>query len=300
MFYMQTTGGGPLAGNINADWSIVIDYTLSAPAFFDQVVNQWLVNGTPVSPLTNGIGSICCATTSNPILSGPAYYGSGFSGAFPAGVQSNWQQIFVDPYSLVSSGGIDASTANEFIFALHFTLQQPQPVVQWSLSETHSGSFKQGQTATATIDVKNIGTISSSGLVTVTEIPPTGLTTLNMSGTNWTCSCTNTCTRSDALAAGDSYPPITVTFNVASNAPTSVTDSASVQGGGGALVTATDPTTIAAGTPLLPHRRLVHLTLPPITPWSTEPSPNRLGAFPGGYRQRGYLARTESRRDCVA
>lgn len=123
VFYMQTTSGGPLAGNIAANWSIVISYVLSAPVYFDAVVNQWAVNGTPVSPITNGIGSICCAAASNPILPGEAYYNSGFSSALPAGIQTNWQQVFVNPYNFVSAGGINPNTANEFIFALHFTLQ---------------------------------------------------------------------------------------------------------------------------------------------------------------------------------
>lgn len=40
------------------------------------------------------------------------------------------------------------------------------------------------------------------------------------------------CKRSDALAAGASYPPITVTVNVSSRARASVTNKASVSGGG--------------------------------------------------------------------
>jgi uncharacterized protein (TIGR03437 family) len=94
-----------------------------------------------VSPITNGIGSICCAATSNPILPGPSYYNSGFSGALPAGVQTNWQQIYVTPYSLVQSGGINPSTANEFAFALHFTLQAAMPTVAGAISASQFGAF---------------------------------------------------------------------------------------------------------------------------------------------------------------
>jgi len=126
VFYMQTVGGGPLAGNVDADWNIVISYTLNAPAYFDAVANQFTVNGTPVSPLSN-FGGICCATSSNPILPGEAYYNSGFSDPLSAGLQTDWQQIFINPYSFVSAGGIDPDTANGFAFALHFTLQQPTP-----------------------------------------------------------------------------------------------------------------------------------------------------------------------------
>ena len=54
-----------------------------------------------------------------------------------------------------------------------------------------------------------------------------------------------------ALAAGAAYPAITLTVNVASNAPASVTNTASVSGGGdinGANNTVNDPTTIVPPT----------------------------------------------------
>jgi len=131
VFYMKTTSGAPLANNLNALWSIVITYTLSEPAYFDGVANQFSVNGTPVSPLSN-FGGICCATLTNPILPGAAYYNTSFSALFN-GTQADWQQIFVSPYSFVSAGGIDPNTANGFAFALHFTSQAsaPEPATYW-------------------------------------------------------------------------------------------------------------------------------------------------------------------------
>src|SRR5262249_60583346 len=49
--------------------------------------------------------------------------------------------------------------------------------------------------------------------------------TRRSSDLGWTCTITNvTCTRSDALAAGSSYPAITVIVSVATNAPSSVTN----------------------------------------------------------------------------
>lgn len=129
VFYMKTTNGGPLAGDIDGDWNITISYDLSEAVYFDQVVSQFAVNGTPVTPLSD-FGGICCASATNPILPGEAYYNSGFSAPLPAGVQTDWQQIYVDPYSFVSAGGINPDTANDFNFALHFTPQQasvPEP-----------------------------------------------------------------------------------------------------------------------------------------------------------------------------
>ncbi len=64
-----------------------------------------------------------------------------------------------------------------------------------------------------------------------------------MSGTGWSCAG-NSCTRSDSLAAGSSYPALTATVNVAPNASSPQVNSASVSGGGSASANAADPTTI--------------------------------------------------------
>jgi hypothetical protein len=126
-FYMQSVSGGPVAGDIYGDWNITMDYYLSVPAYFDATAFQFTVNGTPVSPLYNFSG-ICCATASNPSpLTGEAWYNSGFQAPLSAGEQTNWLEIYIDPYDYVSAGGVDPSTANGFAFALHFTPQTPVP-----------------------------------------------------------------------------------------------------------------------------------------------------------------------------
>ena len=170
VFYVQTVNGGPLAGNTGGFWNIVMNYTLSAPVFFDQVVNQWLVNGTPVSPLTNGIGSICCASTSNPIVPGTAYYNSGFSVPYPAGVFSNWQQVFVSPYSLVSAGGVNPNTANQFIFALHFTLQSAITAVENAATfQVKNTTAPAAANSLVSVYVNGLGSVSGSNLFPATS-----------------------------------------------------------------------------------------------------------------------------------
>ncbi len=103
-----------------------------------------------------------------------------------------------------------------------------------SVTSSHAGVFAQGQTnATYTIVVTNIGNAASSGMVTVADSLPAGLAATAIGGTGWTTNlATLTCTRSDALAAGAIYPSITLTVTVAANAPTSVTNLATVSGGG--------------------------------------------------------------------
>lgn len=139
IFYLKTTNGGPLANDVNAYWGITIDFTFTVPSYSDGVASQWMVNGTAVSNITNGIGAICCASATNPILPGWSYYDQG-NGAEPAGPYNNWNEVYVQPYSLVSNGGINPNTANEFVFALHFTLQT-LPVVTSVISASQYGAF---------------------------------------------------------------------------------------------------------------------------------------------------------------
>jgi uncharacterized repeat protein (TIGR01451 family) len=109
----------------------------------------------------------------------------------------------------------------------------PSNPPQLTASITSSGSFTQGQqNATYTVTVSNkSGTSSTSGTVYVDEILPTGLTIVAMAGTDWVCT-SYSCSRTDALNPGNSYEPITVTVNVASNTPASVVNMVALSGGG--------------------------------------------------------------------
>src|SRR6185503_1093198 len=143
------------------------------------------------------------------------------------------------------SGGGETNTGNN-------SASDPTTITQLpdlTISKSHSGNFTQGQVgATYSIVVTNSGSVANSGTVTVTDTLPAGLTATDISGTGWSCVLgTLTCTRSDALAVSASYPAITVTVDVANNAASSVTNSASVSGGSesnSSNNTDTDPTTV--------------------------------------------------------
>ncbi len=112
------------------------------------------------------------------------------------------------------------------------------------VASTHSGSFTQSQQgATYTVTVSNSGTSATSATVTLTDTVPSGMTLVSMAGTGWTCS-SNSCTRSDALAASSSYPSVTVTVNVSASATSPLANQVSVTGGGSASASASDSTTV--------------------------------------------------------
>jgi len=104
-----------------------------------------------------------------------------------------------------------------------------------TISKTHVGNFTQGGTGAFNLSVSNVGSGASSGTVTVTDTLPADLPPTGASGSGWACSISGqnvSCTRSDALAAGASYPTITVNTSVSPTAPSSVSNTATVSGGG--------------------------------------------------------------------
>ena len=145
-----------------------------------------------------------------------------------------------------------------------------------SVSKTHTGSFTQGQSgATYTVTVSNGATAGpTSGTVTVAETPPSGLTVASMAGAGWTCG--TTCTRSDVLAAGASYPAIAVTVNVKAAATSPQVNQVTVSGGGSASASATDSTVINPSGSSPQALRFV-----PMTPCRIADTRNIAGPFGG-------------------
>ncbi len=155
------------------------------------------------------------------------------------------------------SGGGELNTANDS--TSDPTLINAGPDL--TIGKSHVGNFTQGQIgATYVITVSNLGPgdVLANNTVTVTDTLPIGLTATSIFGLGWSCiQPGGPCSRvggSSPLAAGASYPPLTLTVNVAPNAPTSVTNGVTVSGGSdidASNNSASDPTTINSGPDLI-------------------------------------------------
>ncbi|MGA2600985.1 MAG: Ig-like domain-containing protein, partial [Bryobacteraceae bacterium] len=103
-----------------------------------------------------------------------------------------------------------------------------------AIAKSHVGSFRQGDHGdTYTITVTNQGQAPTSGTLQMTDTLPAGLTATSLVGPpNWSCVlATLTCQTSAALASSASAQ-FTAIVNVADNAAASVTNMATVSGGG--------------------------------------------------------------------
>ncbi len=107
--------------------------------------------------------------------------------------------------------------------------------IDLSVSATNTNSsLVQGGTGQITVTVANVGaSTSTTAQVTVSNQLPTGMTMTSMSGSGWNFnSNTLTATRSNSLNVGTNYPPITIGFNVLTDAPAVLTNMVTVSGGG--------------------------------------------------------------------
>ncbi|HSP08010.1 MAG TPA: sortase [Candidatus Dormibacteraeota bacterium] len=138
---------------------------------------------------------------------------------------------YLDPTRTTVAGTTSAGYAGGG--AERVTVHAPDMTV----AKSHVDPLVRGSTtSTYSLTATNSGNVVTGGTVTVTDTLPAGLTPTAAAGTGWTCPApvgqTVTCTRGDALAAGTSYPSITVTVTVLQSAANSVTNQAAVGGGG--------------------------------------------------------------------
>jgi hypothetical protein len=122
-FSFSRVGGGPLAGNINANWSFNIDNVpLTQTVEWDRAIIWFTVNGTAVSPISPFAGfQNVIPNPINPAL-GPVY-----SQTFtPSRIVNDIDEFaFVNPYSFISAGGMNPNTVNDLHVAVHLRALTP-------------------------------------------------------------------------------------------------------------------------------------------------------------------------------
>ena len=231
MVVVSNTGLTPTAGPVTV--TDTLPTGLGPTAADSGTVNGWALSAS---------GQTITATRSDPLASGSSYPAL----TLTVSVADNAPASLTNMVTVSGGGAGNTASASD-----------PTTIVQavdLTISKSHTGSFKQGDTAdTYNLTVSNIGQGATAGEVTVTDMLPSGLAPTaadNGMINGWTVSTngqTITATRNDVLAGGSSYPVLTLIVSVADDAPASVINTATVAGGGEvntANDTASDPTTI--------------------------------------------------------
>ncbi|HLJ45824.1 MAG TPA: choice-of-anchor D domain-containing protein [Bryobacteraceae bacterium] len=225
-------------------------------------------SGNPnVSVSLQGTGTVACNYSLNAAGVNPGSTASTGTVALTTGPTCTWAVSGNVPWlTSPATNGMGSATINYSVSANDtgaqrigtlmigdqaFTVTQSAAAAAiLSIAMSHSPiNFTQGQSGSYTITISNTGSAATNSGVTVTDTLPSGLTASSISGTGWTCTApSGPCTRSDTLPQSSSYPPITLAVNVAGNAPASVTNTASISGGGAPNATTTDTATVVGTT----------------------------------------------------
>ena len=276
-------------GQVGAAYTLRASDTGAGPTSGTVTVRDTLPSGLTATALA-GTGWTCVVTTltctrSDALAAGATYPVI----TLTVNVASNAPSSVTNAATV--SGGGETNTANDTATDVTTIVQLPDLTV----SATHAGPFTQGQAgATYTLTVSNVGTGATSGVVSIVDTLPAGLTATSVSGSGWSCVLsTLTCTRSTVLAGGTSYPGITLTVNVAGNAPPSVTNAATISGGGETNTdndSATDITAIAQ----LPDLTLTMNRGGPFTQGQSGATYSLIVSNPGSGTTAGVVTVTDS------
>ncbi len=146
---------------------------------------------------------------------------------FGAGVNNSYG-VDVDTYDVsayLSTGQTTATTnysagADRVFLTAQIISVTSEPVVDLSITKSHTGNFSVGSNGVFTLRVANgnsPGVIAVDYPITVTDVLPAGLSFVSGVGTGWSCAAagqTVTCTNPNNLSPGSSLPDITLTVAV--------------------------------------------------------------------------------------
>jgi len=235
-------------GQVGVQYTVNINNTSVAATIGQVIMTETPPVGLTITGMT-GTGWTCntSSCTRSDALSGNSGYPTI---TITGNIAANATSPLVNQVS-VSGGGSASLNATDSA-----TIIITSPTL--TISKSHSGNFTRGQIGVQyTVTVGNAAGAPTNGLVTMTETPPVGLTITGMAGTGWACN-TSTCTRSDALNSGGTYPAITVTANVASNAASPLVNQVSASGGSSATANANDSATVTGATSLSVNRNVLN------------------------------------------
>ncbi|MGH9665534.1 MAG: beta strand repeat-containing protein, partial [Bryobacteraceae bacterium] len=232
---VKTHSGNFSQGEQGAQFSVTVANQGPGPTGGTVTVSDTMPSGlTPVGAGTGTDASWNCTATGQTISctnSTAVAAGSSYPAlALAANVAGNATSPLSNTASV--SGGGSSGSVNSAADSVTIV-----PAPDLTVSKSHTGDLVQGQSVAYQIAVSNIATGSTtSGQVTVADTAPAGFTYNSGASVlnGWACSAGAqvTCTITQAVAGGNSYPALTLAFTIPASASGSVTNTAVVSGGG--------------------------------------------------------------------
>ncbi len=209
--------------------------------------------------------------------------------------------LTAEPKSIVAGdfngdGRTDLGLANVDLSSLSVIFGILSPVLE--VTSTHAGNFNSNSTGVYTLTVTNQGLGGTSATVRVDDGLPAGMNGVQMSGTGWLCTVAILdCTRTDVLAAGASYPPISLSVSVGPNVSSPAVNVVSVSGGGAVAGANGSDSTIVNSAPPFPAltyppngATAISVTADPNLNWSASTGASSYDVYLGTSASPGFVA----------
>lgn len=245
---IQKSHTGTFTQGQTAQWNITVSNTAASGVTYGTIsvldtlpAGYALASYSSTSSAWNcvGAGTVTCTTT------------EGIFGGFDSVINLNVNVPVNSAVSVLNTasawGGGDLvhTTLGSAVSSSDTATVLPAATPVLAIAKSHSGTFAAGSTATWMLQVSNDATTAAASTtgatVTVLDTLPAGFTLASFTGTGWSCvgSATVTCTSTAVIAGGGAnFPPISLNVNVPVSAPSSVSNVASVYGGGDPIHTA--------------------------------------------------------------
>ena len=212
---------------------------VSGASVSDSVPASVSINSSGISCVPTGAGASCGTNAS-------AGNGVSYTGVnLPAGGAAT---ISISGTAQLSATGDIVNTASVTSPMISSTCSTAPCTTSSTTTNTNSGApklsitksatplaFAVGQSGTYSIMVSNSGTSSTSGVITVTDPLPAGITATSAGGTGWSCNASASslvCTTAAVLLPLANAPVLNIQVSVAANAASPVINTATVSGGG--------------------------------------------------------------------
>ena len=219
------------------NWIIGITVT-NGPTSAPATISDTIPSAFTVNSVTPNSGQLNCSASSGNNISCTLASGT-TNGTYtvtvsvtaPDGIPASECTSYQNSASVTGGGGTVAGSP-----ATNSVTVTGCPGPNLTLVKTDSPDpVVENNNITYSLTVGNNGLNATSGTVTVTDTLPPGTTYVSASGTGWSCGQAAgvvTCTRSDALAAGSTYPVITIVVTAPNDVCAPLTNLAQVSGGG--------------------------------------------------------------------
>lgn len=225
----QTTGAGTLLATVTGVPGGGGDLALSPGGTLYMVVAKELYSITEAGGAATTIGAVGSANNITGLTFGPNGVLYGVDASNPSNVYTintaTAAGTLIGTASRINAGNMGDLGS---VLAPDLTLTKTDDSGgAWTVGQSPPGNYF--------LTPNNAGDENSSGTITVTDTMPTGITPVSASGTGWSCnivSATVTCTSTAVIAPGASGTTIDIQVDIGSAAEPSVSNTATLSGGG--------------------------------------------------------------------